>query len=124
MNAYYTSTILRVGAEAAELIAGGILILFGEPLPEDLEPLSVVHAPSADPIREMHPGDELWLGDLRLTLTAVGERAQENLRTLGHVVVYTDTSGDVLPGAIHANGALDVPEAGTELRLVRGTADE
>lgn len=124
MDAYYTSTILRVGAEAADLIGGGVLILFGEPLPADLESLSVVHAPAGAPVRDMRPGDQLWLGELRLTLTAVGERAQENLRTLGHVVVYTDTSGDLLPGAVHADGALAVPEAGTELRLVRGGGDE
>lgn len=116
---YYTSTVLRVGEEAGELIDGGVLILFGEPLPSDLESLSVVHEPAGAPSEEMRAGDELWLGEARLTLTAVGERAQENLRTLGHVVVYTDPDGGLLPGAVHAAGTLGVPAAGTELRLAR-----
>lgn len=122
MSAYYTSRVLRVGDEAGDLIDGGVLILFGEPLPGDLESLSVVHEPAGAPAGEMRPGDELWLGDRRLTLTAVGERAQENLRTLGHVVVYTDPDpgGGLLPGAVHADGALGLPATGTELRLVRG----
>jgi len=116
---YYQSTILRIGDEAAELIDGGVLILFGEPLPGDLESLSVVHEPAGVPSEELRAGDELWLGGTRLVLTAVGERAHENLRTLGHLVVYTDTSGDLLPGAVHAAGTLGVPAAGTEIRLAR-----
>lgn len=120
-KAYYQSTILRVGDEAAELIDGGVLILFGEPLPDDLESLSVVHEPAGGPSEEMRPGDELWLGGNRLVLTAVGERAHENLRTLGHIVVYTapDPDAGLLPGAVHADGALGVPAAGTGIRLAR-----
>jgi glucitol/sorbitol PTS system EIIA component len=120
-NLYYQSTILRVGDEAADLINGGVLILFGEPLPGDLESLSVVHEPVDSPGGEIRPGDELWLGQTRLTLTAVGERAQENLTTLGHVVVYVDPdpASGLLPGAVHAKGRLEVPEPGCELRLVR-----
>ncbi|MPY57625.1 PTS glucitol/sorbitol transporter subunit IIA [Streptomyces spongiae] len=118
---YYESTILRVGDEAADLINGGILILFGEPLPRDLESLSVVHKPADNPALEIRAGDELWLGGARLTLTAVGERAQENLTTLGHMVVYVnpDPAAGLLPGAVHAEGPLGVPEPGCELRLVR-----
>lgn len=120
---YYQSTILRVGDEAEELIHGGVLILFGEPLPSDLESLSVVHSPVGDPAQEMRPDDELWLGENRLTLTAVGERAHENLRKLGHVVVYTDPDpgGGLLPGAVHADGRLGVPVTGTQLRLARSS---
>ncbi len=33
---YYRTTIAEIGAEAGEMIAGGVLILFGEPLPEAL----------------------------------------------------------------------------------------
>jgi glucitol/sorbitol PTS system EIIA component len=69
----------------------------------------------------MRPGDELWLGENRLTLTAVGERAHENLRKLGHVVVYTDPDPEagLLPGALHADGRLGVPAPGTGLGLAR-----
>lgn len=118
---YYESTILRVGDEAADLINGGVLILFGEPLPGDLESLSVVHQPVDRPARDIRPGDELWLGERRLSLTAVGERAHENLSTLGHVVVYVDPdpAAGLLPGAVHATGPLEIPEPGTGLRLVR-----
>lgn len=123
---YYQSTILRVGDEAAELIRGGVLILFGEPLPADLESLSVVHSPAGGPEREIRPGDRLWLGENRLSITAVGEIAHKNLRELGHVVIYTDPdpAGGLLPGAVHAAGRLGVPLPGTELRLARGDRKE
>ncbi|MGP3987308.1 PTS glucitol/sorbitol transporter subunit IIA [Streptomyces sp. 3N207] len=120
-DSYYTSTVLRVGDEAADLITGGLLILFGEPLPSDLESLSVVHSPVGKPALEMRPGDEVLLGDTQLTITAVGDLAQENLATLGHIVIYVDPdpAAGLLPGAVHAKGRLEVPPPGAELRLAR-----
>ncbi|MBO8191558.1 PTS sorbitol transporter subunit IIA [Streptomyces oryzae] len=120
-DSYYSSTILRVGDEAADLIQGGVLILFGEPLPRDLEGLSVVHRPADKPVLEMQPGDQVQLGAARLTLTAVGDLAHQNLATLGHLVIYVDPdpAAGLLPGAVHAKGQLDVPSPGAELRLAR-----
>ncbi len=117
--AYYESTVLRAGNEASELVDGGVLILYADPIPDALESVSVVHAPTAPPSAAMRAGDLLDVGDQRLRITRVGDLADENLRTLGHVVVYVDPGDDapLLPGAVHARGPLRTPEAGAALRL-------
>lgn len=118
---YYESTILRVGAETDELFEGGVLILFAEPVPDALESVSVIHRPAGEPGAEMRPGDLLQLGDSTVELRAVGERADENLRSLGHIVVYVTVpdGGGLAPGAVHADGTLGVPPAGARLVLSR-----
>jgi glucitol/sorbitol PTS system EIIA component len=118
---YYESTILRVGAETGELFEGGVLILFAEPVPEALESVSVIHRPAAEPAAEMRQGDLLHLGGETVELAAVGERADENLRTLGHIVVYVTRpdGGGLPPGAVHADGTLGVPAVGSKLLLTR-----
>jgi glucitol/sorbitol PTS system EIIA component len=118
-NEYYESTILRTGAEAADMIAGGVLILYADPIPDALESVSIVHAPSAPLTGEVRAGDVLWLGDQRVKLTEVGERATENLRMLGHIVIHLNPSQDtqLLPGAVHGKGELAGLEAGTRLVL-------
>ncbi|MEV4649541.1 PTS glucitol/sorbitol transporter subunit IIA [Saccharopolyspora sp. NPDC049357] len=118
-NQYYESTVLRIGSEAADMVAGGVLILYADPIPEALESVSIVHSPSAPLLGELRAGDTLWLGDKRVELTEVGERATENLRTLGHVVIHLnpDASANLLPGAVHGRGEIESVEAGTRLVL-------
>lgn len=52
----------------------------------------------------------------------MGEIAAQNLRTLGHFVVYSDPedSQKILPGAIHAAGTLNLPTAGVTIELIEG----
>jgi glucitol/sorbitol PTS system EIIA component len=116
-NEYYESTVLRIGPEAADMIAGGVLILYADPIPEALESVSIVHSPTTPLLGELRVGDTLWLGDQRVELTEVGSRATENLRTLGHVVVHLNPgeSTRLLPGAVHAHGEVGAVEAGTRL---------
>jgi glucitol/sorbitol PTS system EIIA component len=118
-NDYFTSTVVRVGSEAADMIAGGMLILYADPIPEALEDVSIVHSPSA-PLQdedELCAGDSVWFGDHRAEVIDVGSRATENLRTLGHVVVHLnpDASTQLLPGAVHARGDAPAVKAGTRL---------
>ncbi|MQA10622.1 MAG: PTS sorbitol transporter subunit IIA [Pseudonocardiaceae bacterium] len=115
---YYQSAVSRIGEEAAEMLEAGVWILYAEPVPDALESVSIVHSPSGDAGREMRAGDRLWLGDESVELTAVGERANENLHTIGHVVLYFDP-GDtqLLPGAVHAKGSLPAPSVGTRIAL-------
>ncbi|TCP54024.1 PTS system glucitol/sorbitol-specific IIA component [Tamaricihabitans halophyticus] len=118
IDVYYESSVLRVGAEAADMVEGGVWILYADPIPDALEEVSIVHAPTGELTREMRAGDRLWLGEDSVELTAVGERANENLRTIGHVVIYLDQEDtQLLPGAVHAKGSLPAPVAGTSLRL-------
>ncbi|PXY27243.1 PTS glucitol/sorbitol transporter subunit IIA [Prauserella muralis] len=119
MNVYYESTVLRAGNEAGDMVEGGVVILYADPIPDALESVSVVHGPARGPEREIRPGDVFSLGEQRVELVAVGERAHENLRTLGHIVVYLnpDEGTSLLPGAVHGRGTVTVPEAGARLAL-------
>lgn len=124
MKAYYESTVLRAGEEAGLMIDGGVIILYADPIPDALESVSVVHNPGRGPDREIRVGDVFVLGEYQVELTAVGERADENLRTLGHIVVYVnpEEGTSLLPGAVHGSGTIGVPPAGAVLSLRGGTS--
>jgi PTS system glucitol/sorbitol-specific IIA component len=119
MSVYYESTVLRIGDEAADKADGGVVILYADPIPDALESVSVVHGPATGPEREIRPGDVFTIGDGQVEVVAVGERAHENLRTLGHIVVYLnpDEGTSLLPGAVHGKGTVSLPQAGARLAL-------
>jgi glucitol/sorbitol PTS system EIIA component len=122
MSVYYESTVLRAGEEAGLMVEGGVVILYADPIPDALESVSVVHGPARGPDREIKPGDIFAIGEQQVEVVAVGDRAHENLRTLGHIVVYLNP-GDgtsLLPGALHGKGTLSIPQAGAALSLSGG----
>jgi len=120
---YYRSTIVDIGPEAQEMAAAGVFILFGEPLPEALAEVSVVHRPSQT--LEGHAisvGDTIVIGGQELTITLVGDLATKNLDDLGHVVLYVNHPGQkLLPGSVQADGELPVVEAGQTIEFRAGS---
>jgi glucitol/sorbitol PTS system EIIA component len=111
---YYRTTVVSVGPEAGDMLAGGVVILYAEPLPDALADVSVVHRPEHRvPDPAINAGDVVSIGGHELTITAVGELAAKNLDELGHVVLYVDQPDQkLLPGAVHAAGALPDPQPG------------
>lgn len=125
MHPYFTTTVEALGQEAPMMAAEGVIILFGSPCPEALAEVSVVHGPwTMDPERDPRPGDRIRIGERELTLRAVGEIAGSNLRQLGHIVLYRylEDGPGLLPGAVHVDGDLPLPEAGTTIELRAGNA--
>jgi PTS system glucitol/sorbitol-specific IIA component len=120
---YYRSTVLRLGAETEEFFQGGILIFFAEPVPEQLESVSIIHRPAQPPSRPLAPGDRIRLGETDIVIRAVGELASENLTTLGHLVLYFDGAQTaLLPGAVHVEAVAPPPlRPGDTLELRRAT---
>jgi glucitol/sorbitol PTS system EIIA component len=109
---YYRSTVLKVGPEAAEMAAAGVLIFFAEPVPPALEELSIIHQPT-QPLQghAISVGDTVVLGTQELRIVAVGDIAAKNLEELGHVVLYVNLPDQtLLPGAVHATGDMSVPK--------------
>jgi glucitol/sorbitol PTS system EIIA component len=106
---YYRTTIAEIGPEAEEMITAGVLILFGEPLPEALAEVSIVHRPSQTLSgHAIAVGDVVSLGGTELRIDAVGELATRNLDDLGHIVLYVNQPDQkLLPGAVLASG--DIP---------------
>lgn len=115
---YYQTKVLTVGPDAADMVAGGVLILFAEPVPDALAEVSVVHRPSAPPSGPVRPGDTALVGGQELAFTAVGELAGQNLEKLGHIVIYVNQPDQkLLPGAVHATGTLPLPEPGQTIEF-------
>jgi PTS system glucitol/sorbitol-specific IIA component len=111
---HYRTTVVSVGPEAADMLAGGVLILFAEPLPDALADVSVVHRPELrDPGFALGVGDIVSIAGRELAITAVGDLATKNLDELGHVVLYVNQPDQkLLPGAVHAAGELPEPRPG------------
>jgi PTS system glucitol/sorbitol-specific IIA component len=108
---YYKATVTQVGAEAADMLVGGVLILFAEPVPEVLAEVSVVHRPTHPLSAPISVGDTIEVGGETLTVTAVGDIAADNLEQLGHLVLYVNQPDQkLLPGAVLATGTLVLPK--------------
>ncbi len=102
MTELLRTVITEVGPDVADLVAGGVLILFAAGAPPELAEVSVLHAVEGEAAaRQPTPGAELRIGPLTTTLTGVGALAWAKVRQLGHVVV-------------NFNG-LDIPERPGEL---------
>lgn len=82
------TVITEVGPDVADLVAGGVLILFAAGAPPELAEVSVLHDVLA-PTAEQGPtaGAQLRIGALNTVLTAVGGLAWAKVREMGHVVV-------------------------------------
>lgn len=101
----WTTTVTRIGNDAQEMFDAGVLILFAEPVPPALADVSVVHTPAGAPGREIQVGDVFEVAGRQYPVDEVGEKATENLRELGHVVLYLNSVDQkLLPGAVHVRG--------------------
>jgi PTS system glucitol/sorbitol-specific IIA component len=102
---YYRTAITEVGPEVADLLEGGVLILFAEGAPPELAEVSVLHAVAEGPTLEAPPvGATITVGDLRASLTAIGHLAWKKIADMGHVVVNFDGSTESnRPGELSAS---------------------
>lgn len=115
MTTLWKADVTQIGPDAAEMLEAGVLILFGEPVPDALAEVSVVHANATPLVRPIAAGDTLLVSGVTYTLDAVGERANANLTELGHIVIYVNQpEQELLPGAILATGPeLSAPVPGS-----------
>lgn len=114
----WTTTVTRIGDDAKEMHDAGVLILFAEPVPPALADVSVVHMPDGAPAREIRVGDVFVVAGNEYPVEEVGDKATENLRELGHVVLYLNTVDQkLLPGAVHVRGEAAPPAVGEQIVL-------
>ena len=111
MTELFRTTITAVGPEVADLLAGGVLILFAAGAPPELAEVSVLHEVAAPASAEPPaPGAALRIGPLAATLTGIGSQAWAKVRDIGHVVVnFNGSATPERPGELCAT-ALD-PDA-------------
>ncbi|MCI9889800.1 PTS sorbitol transporter subunit IIA [Micrococcales bacterium 31B] len=114
---YWNSTITTIGTDASMMFDAGVYILFGEPVPDVLAEIAIVHR--GEPATAApRVGDTFTLGDSQVVFDEVGELAEKNLNELGHVVIYVNQpEQNLLPGAIKATGTLKVPAVGDQMSL-------
>jgi len=122
----WNSTVDSIGADAAEMLEAGVVILFGSPVPDELAEVSLVHGLGGDravpPSEDVVPGDRVRLGAAEYVIDEVGSEANPNLASLGHVVVYVNSPDQpLLPGAVKASGPeLPTMSVGNPIAFVRG----
>ncbi len=91
MTIHYRTALTAVGPDAADLLDGGILILFADGAPPELAEVSVLHrvaeGPSPDAPRV---GATLTIGGVAAELTAIGALAWAKIADMGHVVINFD----------------------------------
>ncbi len=91
MTLFYRTTITEVGPEVADLLAGGILILYAAGAPPELAEVSVLHQVESGPTADAPPvGAVLSIGAAGAALTAIGELAWQKVADIGHVVINFD----------------------------------
>lgn len=79
----WNAVVLRIGKGAQDMLDTGVIVLFGEPMPDALSDICVVHNRGGrsplTPQRELLPGDVLNFAGTRYTIDEVGEAATSNL---------------------------------------------
>ncbi|MDP8978657.1 MAG: PTS glucitol/sorbitol transporter subunit IIA [Actinomycetota bacterium] len=115
----YDTKVTAVGEGSGEFFDAGIIVLFGQDAPEELQEFAVVHDPSVTE-GGLEPGDVVHIGDERLQVLAVGDVADENLTNLGHIVLKRNGQQEAsMPGDVCCDEG-EVPEigVGTPIRVV------
>lgn len=118
MMTRYEVEVTAVGEEVTGFVEAGVLVLFGEDVPDELRPFSVVHQGGI--LRSnVRPGDEVRLGDTPYRVTAVGAVANANLTNLGHLVLKcSGAPAAELPGDVVVEAKpLVMVEPGTIIRI-------
>lgn len=120
---YFQGTISTIGPDAEAMAEGGVLILFGAPCPDALAEVSfVVDDWKAADGAQPSAGDTITIGESTFTVTEVGGSAADNLRDLGHAVLYINPAEDfkILPGATLVTGDYVTPVAGAAVTFQAG----
>lgn len=100
----YQSEITDYGTQALNFLQERMMILFWDNVPKELTEFSVCHSPR-EVQENMKVGDLIFIGDHRYEITAIGERANETFRTMGHCTLRFDGKSQVdLPGEIQLSG--------------------
>ncbi len=109
METVYRTEIKEIGPEVAEFLEEGYLILFQMGVPVELAEMAVLHEVDHMRPEQPEPGDVLSIGASQFRITAVGTKAWQNVRELGHAVfVFNGAQEPEMPGQIC------LEEAGTE----------
>lgn len=96
----YESVVLEIGEDVEAFLEENLVVLFNESVPADLKSVAIVHE-DKDMNGIVEADDYFILGDVSYKVLAVGDKANETLKELGHCTIKFGTpSEDDLPGMI------------------------
>jgi PTS system glucitol/sorbitol-specific IIA component len=78
--------VVAVGPLVEEFRASGLLVFFQAGAPEELAEFSVLHEASVN-LATVAPGDTVRLGAATYGVLAVGDVANQNIASLGHLIL-------------------------------------
>lgn len=118
----YDTVVTEVGEHAGEFFDEGILVLFGEDAPPELREHAVVQRPERAE-GGVEPGDEVRVDGEAMRVLAVGEVANDNLASLGHLVLKRNGAAEpALPGDVCCDqGPVPRPAPGSVIRIAGDT---
>ncbi len=120
----YDVTVSGVGETAAAFAAEGILVFFGPDAPEELHEFAII-TDLGSLHGEVEAGDRLVVGADSFPIVGVGSVANENLASLGHLVVkFNGLAETELPGdvSVVAQPAPEI-EPGVRVAIVSALVD-
>jgi PTS system glucitol/sorbitol-specific IIA component len=96
----YSAKILEIGPLVDEFISAGVLVFFGQDAPEELREFAILHD-GGTLIEEVVAGDHFYLDQENFTVLAIGEVANQNLKSLGHFIIkFNGEHKPEMPGDI------------------------
>lgn len=105
MSVIYKNIIKNIGAEVAAFEGEEMFILFGDNAPDTLKDFcyTIDIQPVSDSIEV---GNILSIDGNEYKITALGNVAEQNLASLGHVTIVFDGATEAsLPGSIYVAGS-------------------
>ncbi|MCI5624225.1 MULTISPECIES: PTS glucitol/sorbitol transporter subunit IIA [Anaerostipes] len=96
----FQTEIIEMGDQIEAFFDEGMFVLFGENVPDTLKDFCYfINVKKVD--GTIKAGDKLIIDEKEYLITAVGDIAQSNLETLGHLtVVFSGAKEAGLPGSI------------------------
>ena len=117
----YETEVAQLGPLSQEFIAEGILVFFDMSAPEELAEFAILHE-HGQLYEDFHAGDQLVIGEKALEILSVGEKANDNVAKLGHLVVkFNGQSEPEMPGDISVAKIPTPPIGpGTIIKIIAG----
>lgn len=102
----YETTVIEIGEMAKKFFSQKIMVLFSKKeMPLEMKDISIMHS-GGELVEDIKVGDTVYIGNRAYTVTAVGEKANSNLRFMGHVCLkFDEKQAPEMPGDIHLKGS-------------------
>ena len=117
----YQATVTAIGSLVSEFIDHGILVFFNQDAPPELADFSILHD-GKELVADLASGDLIYIDAESYRVLAVGDVANKNFASLGHLVMKFNGNDTVeMPGDVCVEEK-PIPEikVGSVLRVENG----